>query len=505
MFREFDYDTQPIVEIVNEIMADAVKNRASDIHFDPTPNKLKVRMRVDGDLVDYAYVPDVVKKNMTTRIKIIAGMNITESRLPQDGAIKTELAGKPLDMRVSSLPIVDGEKVVIRVLDYSTSLQGIENIGFSDTNLEKVKRMLGLPNGIILTTGATGSGKSTTTYAMLQALNKPELNIITVEDPVEMKIEGLNQVQVMSEIGLTFASALRSILRQDPDVIMIGEIRDDETARIAVRSAITGHLVVSTIHTNNALNTIERLLDMDIERYLLGTAISGIISQRLAKKLCPKCRGSRPATDYEKLVIKKAINIDIDNLYTPVGCSECLGGYRGRIPVHEVLEVDQDIKDAITNNTPKEKLRKMVYGDNKTISLLQDGLKKVVNGLTSFEEIIRIIDIETDFGEGDEELRMALMGKTPIPHDEDNEKEETIITEDKNETTKENNEVITKTESISENKEPTQQIIMENGETYDIPTDDQLSFNQGAFNNISTDFNYDDYDIDDDDDDDDDY
>lgn len=340
MFREFDYDTQPIVEIVNEIMADAVKNRASDIHFDPTPNKLKVRMRVDGDLVDYAYVPDVVKKNMTTRIKIIAGMNITESRLPQDGAIKTELDGKPLDMRVSSLPIVDGEKVVIRVLDYTTSLQGIDNIGFSDVNLVKVKRMLGLPNGIILTTGATGSGKSTTTYAMLQALNKPELNIITVEDPVEMKIEGLNQVQVMSEIGLTFASALRSILRQDPDVIMIGEIRDDETARIAVRSAITGHLVVSTIHTNNALNTIERLLDMDIERYLLGTAISGIISQRLAKKLCPKCRGSRPATDYEKLVIKKAINIDIDNLYAPVGCPECLGGYRGRIPVHEVLEVD---------------------------------------------------------------------------------------------------------------------------------------------------------------------
>ena len=197
------------------------------------------------------------------------------------------------------------------------------------------------------------------------------------------------------------------------------------------------------------------------------------------------------------------INIDIDNLYTPVGCSECLGGYRGRIPVHEVLEVDQDIKDAITNNTPKEKLRKMVYGDNKTISLLQDGLKKVVNGLTSFEEIIRIIDIETDFGEGDEELRMALMGKMPIPHDEDNEKEETIITKDKNETTKENNEVITKNESIPENKEPTQQIIMENGEAYDIPTDDQLSFNQGAFNNISTDFNYDDYDIDDDDDDDD--
>ena len=503
VFREYDYDNQPIVEIVNEIMADAVRSRASDIHFDPTPDILKVRFRIDGDLVDYAYVPGVVKKNMTTRIKIISGMNITESRLPQDGAIKTELEGKPLDMRVSALPIVDGEKVVIRILDYSTSLQGIDNIGFSDVNLEKVKRMLDVPNGIILTTGATGSGKSTTTYAMLQRLNVPETNVITVEDPVEMKIEGLNQVQVMSEIGLTFAAALRSILRQDPDVIMIGEIRDNETARIAVRSAITGHLVVSTIHTNNTLNTIERLTDMDIERYLLGTALVGLISQRLAKKLCPKCRGSRPATDYEKLVIKKAINLDILNLYTPVGCDDCIGGYRGRVPIHEVCELDQDIKDAITNSTPKEKLRTLVYGNNKTISLLQDGLKKVVNGLTSFEEILRVIDIETDFGDGDEELRMALLGKMPIPHSndeaevvEDNTTEEApaevvntpVVEETVAEAPK---EVVTSPPTVEEKPKPAPKLDP-NNPNFEIPTEEKLSFNQGAFD-MGDEMSYDDF------------
>ena len=284
MFREFDYDNLPVVDIVNEILIDAIRKKASDIHFDPTPTILKVRIRIDGELIDYAYVPQAVKKNLTTRIKIIAGMNITESRLPQDGAVKSTIDGTTLDLRVSSLPIVDGEKIVIRILDYSMSLQGLETLGLSDTNLEKVKKMIQTPNGIILTTGATGSGKSTTVYAILQKLNTTERNIITVEDPVEMKISGLNQVQVMSEIGMTFANALRSILRQDPDIVMIGEIRDDETARIAVRASITGHLVLSTLHTNNSLNTIERLLDMDVERYLLGSALTGIISQRLAKK-----------------------------------------------------------------------------------------------------------------------------------------------------------------------------------------------------------------------------
>lgn len=411
MLRQYDYDNSPVVEIANEMILDAVHRKASDIHFDPTPTVLKVRLRIDGVLIDYAEVPEVIKKNLSTRLKIIANMNITESRMPQDGAIKTEMEGKTVDMRVSSLPIVDGEKIVIRILDYTMSNEGLEALGFSDFNLAKVKKMITVPNGIILTTGATGSGKSTTNYSILQRLNSPEVNIITVEDPVEMKIPGLNQVQVMAEIGFTFANALRSILRQDPDIIMIGEIRDDETARIAVRASITGHLVLSTLHTNNALNTIERLLDMAIERYLLGSALTGIISQRLAKKLCPKCRGSRPATNYEKTVIKYSVGIDINDIYTPIGCPDCMNGYSGRIAVHEVLDVNPKIKDAIISNTSKKELRELVYKDGHVESLLQDGLRKVVNGLTSFEEILRIIDIEEDFGEEDIDIKNILMGK----------------------------------------------------------------------------------------------
>ncbi len=411
MYTEYDYANAPIVEIVNSMITDAARKRASDIHFDPTPTDLIVRIRVDGELILYARVPDAVKKNLITRIKIIAGMNITESRIPQDGAIKTQVDGKDLDIRVSSLPIVYGEKIVLRILDYSENLSKLEMLGFSDTNLEKVNRALAKPNGIILVTGATGTGKSTTVYAMLQALNSVSRNIITVEDPVEMKIAGINQVQVMSEIGLTFANALRSILRQDPNVIMIGEIRDNETARIAVRASITGHLVLSTVHTNNSLTTIERLVDMDVERYLLGSALEAIISQRLCKKLCPKCRTARPTTPYEKRVFKTALGMDIDYIYKPVGCPSCYQGYSGRIALHEVLILNQDIRDAIVNNVPKAQIRDLIYQSGNTSSILDDGLIKVINGLTSFEEVLRVIDIEEDLGEEQKELRNALIGK----------------------------------------------------------------------------------------------
>ena len=245
---------------------------------------------------------------------------------------------------------------------------------------------------------------------MLQVLNTTDRNIITVEDPVEMKITGINQVQVMSEIGLTFGHTLRSILRQDPDVIMIGEIRDDETARIAIRASITGHLVLSTIHTNNSLNTIERLLDMEVERYLLGTALSGIISQRLVKRLCPKCRSKRPTNDYEKRIFKAVLGIDMNEIYQQVGCEECLDGYKGRVAIHEVLEINQDIRDAIVGNVRKEELRALVYGKDAN-TLLKDGLIKIMEGFTSMDELLRVIDIEDDFGKGDEEIKNAIMGK----------------------------------------------------------------------------------------------
>ncbi len=410
MFREFDYDNKPIVDIVNEMIIDAVRHGGSDIHFDPTDKELNVRVRIDGSLLEYAKVPETVKRNLITRIKIISGMNITETRLPQDGAIKGLIEDLDVDLRVSSLPIVDGEKIVIRILDYRMSLNGLETIGLTKNNFEMINKLLKKPSGIILVTGATGSGKSTTVYSMLQVLNKTESNIITVEDPVEMKIAGINQVQVMSEIGLTFGNTLRSILRQDPDIIMIGEIRDDETARIAVRASITGHLVLSTIHTNNSLNTIERLLDMDVERYLLGSALSGIVSQRLVKRLCPKCRAAREANEYEKNLFKKVLHMDVNQIYVPVGCSECINGYKGRIAIHEVLEINQDIRDAIVSNIRKEDLRQLVYGDDGN-TLLKDGLIKIMEGYTSLDELLRVIDLNDDFGEEDEELKNAIIGK----------------------------------------------------------------------------------------------
>lgn len=393
----FNFEETPITDIVNMIILDAIKNNASDIHFDPTGDGLKIRIRIDGTLFDYSLVPQYVQKNMITRIKIIAGMNITESRVPQDGAIKNQLDNTTVDLRVSSLPTNIGEKIVIRILDYSMSAAGLEELDFNKQNLEKVLKMIAQPNGIILVTGATGTGKTTTVYSILQRLNTEDRNIISVEDPIEMNIGGINQVQVIADIGLTFANVLRSVLRQDPDIIMIGEIRDDETARIAVRASITGHLVLSTIHTNNSLNTIERLLDMEVERYLLGSALTGIISQKLARRLCKKCRGSRQTNQYEKEVFKNTLNINVDSIYTAVGCPECHAGYAGRIAIHEVLRLNQEIQDAITSSKNKETLRKLVYSSG-TITMLQDGLAKVVEGETTFEEILKLIDLEDDLG-----------------------------------------------------------------------------------------------------------
>ena len=392
----FNYEETPITDIVNAIIVDAIRMKASDIHFDPMETGLKIRVRIDGALSDYSIAPLYVEKNIITRIKIISGMNITESRIPQDGAIKNSLDNVDVDLRVSCLPTNLGEKIVIRVLDYKMSAAGIEELDFSAENLNKVKKMIEIPNGIILVTGATGTGKSTTVYSILQRLNTEDSNIITVEDPIEMNIEGINQVQVNADVGLTFAAALRSILRQDPDIIMIGEIRDDETAKIAVRASITGHLVLSTIHTNNSLNTIERLTDMNVERYLLGAALSGIISQRLARRLCKKCRKLRKTNEYEKELFKKNLGLDIDEIYEANGCDECHQGYKGRIAIQEVLLINQAIKDAIVLNSDKKELRKLVYGKGGTTTLFQDGLIKVVSGETSLEEVLKLIESDDE-------------------------------------------------------------------------------------------------------------
>ncbi len=395
----YELSKMPIVDLANKIIVTAVAERASDIHMDPIEEGLKIRFRIDGSLQDHTVIPKEYERNLTTRIKLIANMNITETRLPQDGAIKGRIDGRDLDMRVASLPTNEGEKIVIRILDYSRSLEGLESLSFSAKNYEKIKRMIAAPNGIILVTGATGSGKSTTTYSMLQELNHEDTNIITVEDPIEMNIEGINQVQVNSEIGLTFAAVLRSVLRQDPNIILIGEIRDSETAQIAVRASITGHLVLSTIHTNNSLSTIERLLDMDVERYLLSSALTGIVSQKLARTLCPHCKRLRNTTTFEKEVFRRVLNKDVIEVYEAVGCEHCINGYHGREAIQEVLLIDDEIRNAISNeNLSKEELKQLVYTSDVS-TLLQDGLEKVLEGSTTFEEIYKLIEIENDLDE----------------------------------------------------------------------------------------------------------
>ena len=390
-----NFETTPIVDIVNYILLTASKKKASDIHFDPEEKHMKVRFRIDGRLDTFIIVPNTAKQNLVARLKIMSGMNITETRLPQDGAIRTTIEGVSLDMRVSSLPTKRGEKVVIRLMDYSASFQGLESLCFNEVNYKKVLKMISEPNGIILVTGATGSGKSTTVYAILNRLNTEDVNLITVEDPVEMEIEGINQVQVNSEIGLTFANVLRSILRQDPNIIMIGEIRDSETAQIAVRASITGHLVLSTIHTNNSLSTIERLLDMDVERYLLASALEGIISQKLARKLCTKCRRLRATNNYEKNLFRTVLGLEVSQVYEPVGCPECSFGYKGRVAIHEVLLISQEIRDALSSNITKEELRHLVYNKD-VITMIQDGFYKILAGFTTITEVLKLIDLDDE-------------------------------------------------------------------------------------------------------------
>lgn len=445
---KFDFTKTPITQIADYIIISSARSNASDIHFDPREDGMMIRMRIDGDLQNFTFIPKAYERNLTTRLKLLANMNITESRLPQDGAIKGNFGGTYLDMRVSCLPLNEGEKIVIRILDYTRSLQGLNSLGFNEKNLARLKRMIKVPNGIILITGETGSGKSTTVYSILETLNREETNIITVEDPIEMNIEGLNQVQVNAEIGMTFAAALRSILRQDPNVILIGEIRDSETAQIAVRSAITGHLVLSTIHTNNTLSTVERLLDMNVERYLLSTALTGIISQRLAKKICTKCRFERDTTDFEKMIFKKYLHKDVDKIWDAnhEGCDACRKGYKGRIAIQEVLELNDELRSDLNNeNITKEELSNLVYND-KIITMLQDALGKVVDGITSFEEVLRVIEIEDaeDFFESNDKDKFK---------DKDKENENEKELEEQKE--KQNQEKMNNLEEVSLNHTPT--------------------------------------------------
>ena len=383
----------PIVRLVNQILTNAFVQKASDIHMDPQETKLVIRNRVDGILRVERVLPRHMQGVLTARIKIMANMDITEHRVPQDGRIKIALENHPIDLRVSTLPTVYGEKIVLRLLDLGSNLNDLNKLGFNSLNFKRFNEMITKPTGIVLITGPTGSGKSSTLYAALNKLNSEEVNIITIEDPVEYQLEGINQIQVNHNVGMTFAAGLRSILRQDPNIIMVGEIRDKETVEVAVRASLTGHLVLSTLHTNDSLGTVTRLLDMGVEPFLLAASLSGVISQRLVRKVCRDCMEVHEPSKREVEIFQKR-GLKIDRVSKGRGCSSCnMTGYKGRIAIHEVLVMNEEMRRVIMNGESLQKLKDIAIM-NKTIFLIDDGLLKVKQGLTTTEEVLRVAILE---------------------------------------------------------------------------------------------------------------
>ncbi len=388
-------DAAPVVKLVNGILARAADEGASDIHFEPQAKEMLVRFRHDGVLHETLTIPKRLQAGVTSRLKIMADLDIAERRIPQDGRIGLTVGGRPIDMRVAALPTVYGEKIVIRLLDRSNVMLRLEDLGFAEQALARYRRSFTKPYGAVLVTGPTGSGKSTTLYGTLNILNTTEKNIITVEDPVEYRLAGINQVQINPKAGLTFASGLRSILRCDPDIIMIGEIRDKETAQIAVESALTGHLVLSTLHTNDAPGALTRLTEMGVEPFLTASAVDCVIAQRLVRKLCEGCK--EPYQANEEMLQRlgfpdEAVHGWRDvTLYRPVGCSRCNNtGYKGRLGLYEIMPVSEAIERLIVERKSADEINRVAIAEGM-VSLRDDGLQRVLQGITSIEEISRVI------------------------------------------------------------------------------------------------------------------
>jgi len=382
-----EINNAPVVKLLNSILEQAVKLKASDIHIEPFENNIRVRYRVDGDLIEMLTPSKKVHSAIVTRIKIMAKLNIAEKRVPQDGKVEIEVDGRIVDLRISIISTIHGEKVVIRLLDRSSRVHKKDDIGFSEYNGDVFDKLLRYPNGIILMTGPTGSGKTTTLYAALMSINEISKNIITIEDPVEYRMRGINQTQINNKAGVTFASGLRSILRQDPDVIMIGEIRDNETAEIAVRAAITGHLVFSTVHTNDTASTVARLVDMGIEPFLLSSSLIGVIAQRLVKKLCTRCKYEYKANISESEILGVEVG---SPLYHSKGCPHCnYTGYLGRTAVHEVLPITKKVRTLINEQKTSDDIKTEAVEEGM-ITLREDAKRLVFEGVTSLDELLRI-------------------------------------------------------------------------------------------------------------------
>lgn len=382
----------PIIALVNLMILRAVKEKASDIHIEPFSDEtLKIRYRIDGILHDVMSLPRQLRLAIISRIKIMSDLDIAERRLPQDGRIQVNISGRKINIRVSVLPTVNGEGAVLRILDPASILLELNSLGFSKEMLPKFNSLIKKPNGIILVTGPTGSGKSTTLYTALNILNSTEKKIMTIEDPVEYKLKGVNQIQAKPKIGLTFAAGLRSFLRQDPDIMLVGEIRDKETAEIAVQAALTGHIVLSTLHTNDAPSSVIRLIDMGIEPFLISSSVIGIIAQRLVRKICPKCKKEiKLTTDIIKILEEHEIDRNKIILYKGEGCPYCKDtGYKGRIAIFELMIISETIRDLITRNVTTGKLREAAIKEGMCL-LKEDGLKKVYEGITTIEEVLRV-------------------------------------------------------------------------------------------------------------------
>jgi general secretion pathway protein E len=380
----------PVIRLVNQLITRAVESRASDIHIEPLQNRLVVRYRIDGLLREFASPPSQLRAAIISRVKIMAKLNIAERRLPQDGRIRLAVQGREFDLRVSTMPTLHGESVVMRLLDRGSLAVDLPSLGFDETMLDPFLAVLHRPQGILLVTGPTGSGKTTTLYACLNRLNLPERKLFTVEDPIEYQLEGVNQIQVKPQIGLTFAHVLRSILRQDPDIIMVGEMRDLETAQIAVQAALTGHLVLSTLHTNSAAATVTRLLDMGVEDYLVTSTVNGVLAQRLVRKLCPHCR--EPYRVLPALVGEIGLDTAMDEavLYRAKGCEHCLGsGYFGRVAVLEFLPLSDALRMLVHERATPQKIQEAAT-EAGMISMYHDGLRKARQGMTSLDEVIRV-------------------------------------------------------------------------------------------------------------------
>ncbi len=392
---EGDVQSAPTVRLVNSILERASVERASDIHLEPRAEEMVVRMRIDGNLRTVLTVPDELKRNVISRLKIMGGMDIAESRIPQDGRANVLVKGHSIDLRISTLPTMYGEKVVIRLLDKSNQLLTAQAIGLEGENLEKYNKLLSNAHGMILIVGPTGSGKSSTMYTMIRSLNTDEVNLVTLENPVEYDIDGVNQVQINEKVGMTFAGGLRAILRQDPDIIAVGEIRDGETAEIAIRAAITGHLVLSTVHTNDALSAIDRLIDIGVAPYLLADALIGVISQRLVRRICPHCKESYTPTEHELERLGIATSPEL-RFYRGKGCPHCYHtGYVGRTGVFEILIMDSDFRRAVSAGSHKTELAGCVKKGTFT-SLLESCRKLVLAGVTSTDEVFGVLNTTAD-------------------------------------------------------------------------------------------------------------